>query len=260
MLANKVKQKLKKNQTVIGSWINLHSIETLEIMCSMELDFLTIDLEHSSTDYETMQHMIAFIEAKGIAPFVRVGENSPLIIKKALDAGAYGIIVPDIRTKDQAIQAIQSCYYPPKGTRGTGLYRAQGYGQKFDEYLHWYTENLCVILQIEHHQAISQLTSILSFPDIDATMIGPYDLSASLGDPGNFDSKEFEDNIHTYETVSKQCGIPTGYHIVHPCVTTLKEKEQKKYKFIAYGVDEVLFSDYCKQIRDSVVMYKINKK
>ena len=124
-----------KNQLTFGSWITLNHFSIVEIMADAGFDWLCIDLEHSVIDYYAVELLIAAIESKGLFPFVRVGKNDELIIKRVLDAGAKGIIVPMVNSIDDARKAVDAIKYPPLGKRGVGLARAQGYGFNFDDYV-----------------------------------------------------------------------------------------------------------------------------
>ena len=123
-----------KKKFSIGSWITLNNSSIAEIMADAGFDWLCIDLEHTTIDYNEVQQLILAIQSKGLKAFVRVGENNPRIIKRVLDAGADGIIVPMVNSKQDALKAVDSVKYPPKGKRGVGLSRAQGYGFNFEKY------------------------------------------------------------------------------------------------------------------------------
>ncbi len=246
-LKNQVKQKLRSGQSVIGSWINLPCLETVEIMARMDFDFLVVDEEHTSLNFETIQKMAMVMEGYGKPPYIRVSENDPGIIKKALDAGYYGIIVPMINSKKEAQKAVESVFYPPQGKRGVGLSRAQGYGTEFEVYKKWYEKNISLVAQIEHVQGIANLEDILSIDELDATMIGPYDLSASLGHPGEFQRQEVKKELEKYERISKKMQKPYGQHIVQLDHRVVTDKVKKGYQFLAYGIDELFFARSCQQ-------------
>ena len=173
----------------IGSWITIGHPSIAEIMADAGFDWLCIDLEHTVTDYYEAQQLIMAIQGKGLKAFVRVGENNSRIIKRVLDAGADGIIVPLVNTANDAIRAVNSVKYPPLGTRGVGLSRAQGYGFDFENYRDNKVKNIKLIVQIEHIDGILNLDSILEIEGVDGTFIGPYDLSGSLGKPGDWENK-----------------------------------------------------------------------
>lgn len=143
-------------------------------MADAGFDWLCIDLDHTVIDYSAAQQLILTIQSKGLKAFVRVGENNPLIIKRVLDAGADGIIVPSVNSAEEARKAVNAVNYPPKGTRGVGLARAQGYGFNFEDYRDNKSKEITLIVQIEHYNAISELDSILRVDGVDGTFIGPY--------------------------------------------------------------------------------------
>ena len=129
-----LKQKIKNRELTIGSWITIGDPVVAEIMANAGYDWLTIDMEHSVISLEAAQDLIRCIALCGVDPLVRVGNNDPTIIKRVMDAGAHGVIVPMVNTRQDAINAVNAVKYPPQGTRGVGLARAQKYGNGFDEY------------------------------------------------------------------------------------------------------------------------------
>ncbi len=129
MQKNVLKLKLKRNQQTLGCWITLAHPLIPEILAPAGFDWLVVEMEHSSIDLGDLLPLIISIEANGMVPLVRVGENNPNLIKRVMDAGAYGVIVPNVNTPDEARAAVSAVKYPLRGTRGVGLYRAQGYGR-----------------------------------------------------------------------------------------------------------------------------------
>jgi len=241
-----LKQKLKNNELTIGSWITISDPIIAEIMCQY-FDWLVVDMEHSTIGLSQMQNLVRLIESKDCAPLVRVPENNPTIIKRVLDAGARGVIVPMINSKEDAQKALNAVYYPPRGTRGVGLARAQNYGFSFDTYKEWLEKEVTVIAQIEHITAIENLHSILQ-TDIDGIIIGPYDISASMGHPGAFCRTEYKQNIDRILDISSKCKKTIGIHIIQPYAKEFKTLD-KRYKFIAFSLDTLFFGS---KIRDEI--------
>ncbi|HQT58854.1 aldolase/citrate lyase family protein [Daejeonella sp.] len=221
----------------IGSWITLNNISVAELMADAGFDWLCIDMEHTATDYFEAQQMMIAIQAKGIPVYVRVGSNDPLIIKRVLDAGADGIIVPSVNSKSDAERAISAVKYPPIGTRGVGLARAQGYGFNFDNYRDVIAPKVKLIVQIEHINAIDELDDILSLEGVDGSFIGPYDLSGSLGKPGQYNDEDVMAAIERYELTAKKYNKWIGFHVVPPDYKLVEEKQAKGYNFIAFSFD-----------------------
>ena len=236
----------------LGSWITLNHISIVEIMADAGFDWLCVDLEHSVIDYYGAEKLIATIEAKGCVPYVRVGANDPLIIKRVLDAGAKGIIVPMINSKIDAEKAVNAVKYPPLGNRGVGLARAQGYGFNFEEYADTINNKTRVIAQIEHIDAINNLEDIITVDGIDGTIIGPYDLSGSMGKPGKYEDSDVVDVLRKYEEVSKKVDKPMGYHIIEPNHKLVLEKIKNGYTFIAFSLDILFLGTICRQEMNSL--------
>jgi 2-keto-3-deoxy-L-rhamnonate aldolase RhmA len=193
-------------------------------------------MEHTVIDYTQAQNMISAIQGKGKLAYVRVGENNTRIIKRVLDAGADGIIVPMVNTMKDAQRAVDAIRYPPDGKRGVGLARAQGYGFDFKNYLNK-QKNIEIVLQIEHIDAINNLESILAVEGINGTIIGPYDLSASMGKPGEFEDDDVKEALAEYEKISLELNIPMGYHIVEPDSNKLISMIDKGYTILALSFD-----------------------
>lgn len=221
----------------IGSWITLNHPSIAEIMADAGFDWLCIDMEHSVTDYFEAQQIMMAIQGKGIKAYVRVGENNAQIIKRVLDAGADGIIVPSVNSREDAAKAISAVKYPPIGTRGVGLARAQGYGFSFDHYRDVVIKNISLIVQIEHYSAINELEEILALDGIDGSFIGPYDLSGSLGKPGKYEEEDVRNAIDTYVSIAKKFNKWIGFHVVPPDFKLVEHKLQEGYNFIAFSFD-----------------------
>ena len=232
-----LKHKLLSGEKTIGSWLTMPSLAISELMAKVGFDWLTIDLEHSSLSIEQAGEMIRIIDLAGVSPLVRLTSNDGNQIKRVMDSGAHGIIVPMVKTKGDAEQAVSSVYYPPKGIRGVGLARAQHYGIGFHEYRDWLEENAIIIVQIEHIDAVNNLKDILSVDGVDGYIIGPYDLSASLGVSGEFDHSSMIEAMNEIYRVATTLGKYGGIHIVEPHTDLLKQSVLEGFTFLAYSVD-----------------------
>ena len=232
-----LKQKLQNKELTIGSWITLGNTGVAEIMANVGFDWLVVDLEHSTISIDIAGELIRVIDLSGVPALVRLTSNQPDQIKRVMDAGAHGIIVPMVNEIGDAQKALEAIHYAPKGTRGVGLGRAQGYGEQFSDYLKWQEDGPVVIVQIEHMDALPHLEAILTVPGVDGFMIGPYDLSCSLGFPGEFENAEFTEAMEKIKNTGLQLDVPSGMHIVEPDTEVLAQSFQDGYKFIAYSVD-----------------------
>lgn len=237
----------QKNRISLGSWITLGHDSIVEIMAGAGFDWLCVDMEHSVIDYLEAQRLIATIQAKGLTAYVRVGENNPLVIKRVLDAGADGIIVPMVNSKSDASRAVDAAKYPPLGRRGVGLARAQEYGFGFERYKERLRAELKIIAQIEHIDAVRNLDEILSVDGIDGTIIGPYDLSGSLGKPGEYDDQDVQAAISEYESKGLRHKKPIGFHVIQPDHKLVIEKIKKGYTFLAFSLDSLFLGTLARQ-------------
>ena len=222
----------------IGTWLSLPNESVAEIFSKAGYDWVVIDLEHSSININQAEQLIRVIDLAGSKPFVRLSGHSSSQIKRVLDAGAKGILAPMVETKAQIDSIISACHYPPRGNRGMGLARAQGYGEANakSEYILTNSKNIEIYAQIESVAGIANLDSILS-QEIDGYFIGPYDLSASLGNPGVFDSDAFINAEEEILRASKQHQVKAGYHLVEPNPEQIPLLVNKGYDMIAFSVD-----------------------
>lgn len=241
-----LKKELTGSRFTLGSWITLGDVSVAEIMAKSGFDWLVIDMEHSAITLDKAQHLIRVIELSGMVPLVRVGDNDPVMIKRVMDAGSHGVIVPMVNSAEDAERAVRSVRYPPKGTRGVGLARAQGYGMEFEKYRRWAGARSIVIVQIEHIDAINNLEAILSVDGVDGSIIGPYDLSGSLGYPGEFDRKEVKAAVKRYEEVCRKMNKPMGFHVVRPEADIAVKYKKKGFSFVAVGLDTLYLAENCR--------------
>lgn len=151
-----------------------------------------------------------------------------------------------VNTEEDAKKAVSAVKYPPFGKRGVGLARAQGYGVEFERYKEWLNKESIVVAQIEHIDAVNNLEKILKVEGIDATIIGPYDLSASIGYPGEFNKKEVKEAMDSYVVGCKKLDKPIGFHVVNPDFEEAKKKINEGFNFIAFGLDTLFLATKCK--------------
>ena len=232
-----LKNKLSNNELTFGSWLTLGSLAVTEIMAKANFDWLVVDLEHSTISIDLAGDMIRIIDLCEVTPLVRLTSNDANQIKRVMDAGAGGIVVPMVNCAQEARNAVEATRYSPNGTRGVGLARAQGYGANFHEYLQWQVNEPVVIVQIEHIDAVNNLEEILSVNGVNGYIVGPYDLTGSLGKPGDFECPEFLEAMERINTIAKRIGMPGGLHIVEPDIQQLIKCIDDGAQFIAYSLD-----------------------
>ena len=249
----KLKDRLAHHDKTIGSWITLGNSRIAEIFSTAGLDWVVVDLEHSVIDISQAADLIRTIDLSGASPLVRLTSNDSDQIKRVMDAGAHGIIVPMVKSGTEALQAVSATRYEPLGTRGVGLARAQGYGPGFQDYLEWQKTSPIVIVQIEHKDAIDNLDSILGVSGVDGLIIGPYDLSASMGIPGQFEDPEFISAVDKIKSSAMEKDCVLGIHIVEPDHSLLRKAVDDGFNFIAFTVDIRILE---KSMRDAVGIYR----
>ena len=222
----------------IGTWLSLPNESVAEIFAKAGYEWVVIDLEHSAININQAEQLIRVIDLAGSKPFVRLSGHSSSQIKRVLDAGAKGILAPMVESQAQIESIVTACHYPPSGNRGMGLARAQGYGEANakSKYITTTSKHIEIYAQIESVAGIANLDSIFS-QEIDGYFIGPYDLSASLGNPGIFDSEEFVNAEDQILQASKQYQIKAGYHLVEPNQEQIPILLNKGYDMIAFSVD-----------------------
>jgi len=238
-----LKWRLSRREITVGSWLTLGSQSATEIMCQADFDWLVIDMEHSSTTFEQAADLVRIIELSGVTPLIRLAENQATLIKLAMDLGSHGVVVPMVNSASEAAAAVEALRYPPRGTRGVGLFRAQRYGFGFDEYVKWIAENAVLIVQIEHKDAVESLEAILEVEGVDGFIIGPYDLSGSFGVPGEFEHPDVVRALEQVNMVRLKTNALAGYHVVSPEPSEVDEKVRAGYRFVAYSVDAILLGE-----------------
>lgn len=233
-----IRKKLQNSQVSIGTWQQIPHASISEILGQAGYDWVAVDIEHGSISVTQLPNLFCAIELGDTLPLARIAESKAKDCKQALDAGAGGIIAPMIESADQLKKVRSACCWPPVGTRGVGFSRANLFGKNFDFYKEEAKSPL-LIAQIEHINAVNNLDEILQVDGLDTIIVGPYDLSASMGITGEFESREFIAVMDSILSLCKKHNVPCGDHVVQPDQKLLEKRIQQGYKFIAYGTDGV---------------------
>ena len=201
--------KLKKGNKLIGTLITIPSPEVAEIMAEVGFDWLFVDTEHAAFNVHGAQ---VILQAAGdrCSCVIRIPANEEVWIKKALDIGAAGIIAPQVNSAEEAEHIVRMCKYPPQGCRGVGIGRAHKYGLRFKEYMERADDEVAVIMQAENINAVKNISDIVQVQGIDAVLIGPYDLSASLGKMGKLNDTEVKEAITKIAASCRDADVPLG--------------------------------------------------
>lgn len=242
----KIRKKLKNNKkTSIGSWIQIPHPSIAEIMGAAGFDWVAVDMEHGSISHHQLPDLFRSLELGNTLPFARVAKACPMLCKQALDAGAAGLILPMIENAKQLLSIKTLCSWPPKGLRGVGFSRANLFGKNFQNY-RVEAQSPFIIAMIETIEAIKNIEEILSVEGLDAIMIGPYDLTASMNITGKFNNIKFKSAIRNILNKCKKAKVPAGIHIIEPLQKELNKRILEGYKFLAYSIDAVMLSKSCK--------------
>jgi 2-keto-3-deoxy-L-rhamnonate aldolase RhmA len=243
------RQRLRGGETLRGVLLNLPSAAVAEILAAAGFDWLFIDGEHGAIDTRELVEILQAVE-RDIACIVRIPELGRGAIKRALDMGAAGVLVPQVETAEQAAEAVRLARYAPAGERGMGLARAHRYGFAFREYVAQANDAISVIVQAEHFRAVENIDGIAAVPGLDAVFLGPYDLSASLGHPGEIDHPRV---VEAIDHVTRRCqaaGMPLGYFGVD--ANAVRPFMARGYTLICAGVDGVLLGQSAKRLADEL--------
>jgi 2-dehydro-3-deoxyglucarate aldolase len=253
MLAERIKDKLRGGEPVLGSWMSMAHVSIAEILASAGYEFVVVETEHTAIDNSEVLRLLIAIEHAGAVPLVRLAWNDPIQCKAVMDSGAAGVLVPMVNTREDAELAVKAIKYPPLGFRGVGLARAQGYGQGFADYVRDANDQSLLIVQIEHKDAVRNIDEILSVPGIDGTFIGPYDLSMSMGLPGQLDHPDIVAARKRVLESAKARGLSPGIHLVHPdrAAEQIGDAIAEGYRFIALGTDILFLGDSCRALQQA---------
>jgi 2-dehydro-3-deoxyglucarate aldolase len=244
--SSEMRERLKRGVPVVGTWLQLPSPDAAEIIARLGYAWAAVDLEHGAFTRAVLPDMFRALERWGTLPFARVAEADMSLIKAALDSGARGLIFPMIAGREQLDAAIAFSLYPggaafPSGRRGVGFSRANVYGLDLAEHTgaEGLGQSLVLVAQIEQKEALAHLDAIFSHPRLDACMVGPSDLSASMGLTGQFEAPEFLEALALIERKAREHGVALGYHVVQPDPALLAARIKAGYAFLAYGIDTV---------------------
>jgi 2-dehydro-3-deoxyglucarate aldolase len=230
--------RLRRRDLLLGTIVTLASPEVTEILSTSGLDWLFIDGEHAPIDFLAAQTMLA---TSRVPCLMRVPEATEAMLKKALDIGAAGVIVPMVNSAQQAKAIVSFCKYPPRGVRGVGRVRAQGYGFDFARYMAEANDETVVVVQCEHIAAVEALESIVAVDGVDAVLVGPYDLSGSMGLLGQVEHPDVLAAIKRVAEVCNKAGRALGIFTAEPA--KMKPFIAQGYTLVAVGVDVAALGD-----------------
>ncbi|NCO33598.1 MAG: hypothetical protein AUJ92_15340 [Armatimonadetes bacterium CG2_30_59_28] len=237
MYENTAKRKLQSGQPSVGIWHSLCSPLVAEYLGHTGWDWIVVDTEHSPVGFETTVECFRAILTTPAAPMARVAGNDPVLIKRLLDAGAMGLVIPMVNSRKEAERAVAACRFPPDGQRSLGGGRSFVYGK---DYFEWANQEILLVVQIEHIDAVTAAREILAVPGVDACFVGPNDLAGSLGiEPTLYPSHP--DHIAAIAEVlaaARELGKPAGIHC--PDAESVVERIRQGFRFIACANDATM--------------------
>lgn len=232
------KQKLRNKETTHGAWVTILHPTVVEILQTLDFDWLVLDMEHAPFDNRTIYEMIR--AGNGLCDIlVRLPGCDADIAKQVLDAGADGIVVPNILTSQMARKVKQMAKYPPEGTRSVAICRANQYGNDLETYYAKHNDNVIIVIMVEDKTILPAIPALVRESDADVVLIGPYDLSASMGIPGQFSNPELRTAIARIREITEPECAP-GIPIASADAWLATEYREEGFRFIACGQDTEL--------------------
>lgn len=216
MKSNRLKQVWRDGKTAWGMWSSLGSPAVAEAVAQLDVDWILLDAEHGVASYEDMLGLLQATQSSTAASIVRVPANEFIPIKRVLDMGAEGVVVPMVNTAEEAESAASKCRYPPVGTRGLGPHRAARFGFDFPDYFARANTEITLIVQIETPEAVENVEAIAAVKGVDAIFIGPTDLCLTMGHFPNLRHPEFEAAVARVLEAGNAAGKPVGYYCDSP--------------------------------------------
>ena len=238
-MKNKFRHALLERQVTLGSWIQIGHPAAAEVLARAGFDWACVDLEHGIIDLESTGEIFRAVAGFDCIPVARLPLNDPIWIHRVLDAGARGLIIPMVKTAAEAEAAVREAKYPPRGARGFGYSRANLHGADFDSYIASANDEIAMVMQIEHKDAIANLDAILRVEGVDGVFIGPLDLSGSMGITGKLDHPQMVGALDKYRAACRAQKKSAGMHIVRPSDASIRRALQEGYTMLALGLDNV---------------------
>ena len=245
-MKNELKRKLAAGEVAIGPFAGLNCPDLIEIMGIGGYDFCIIDTEHGPMDPESIQHLVRAAELSGMTPIVRAPRAEAVDILKVLDIGAQGIHVPQVNSRETAVDVVKAARYHPEGMRGVAVPRALSYGLKpLGEALSEANREVLLIVHCENAEGLGRLDEIASVDGIDLIFVGPYDLSQSLGVPGEIFHPSMVKAVSRALDAITRAGKPAGIFVTS--VDEAKRRIDEGFRYIAYSMDSLIFGNACRE-------------
>lgn len=248
MSLERLRARLAAGQPTFGAWLGIPHPLSAEAMASQGFHWLAVDMEHGGASVDQAMACFLAAERHGSVPLARLPSADPYLARRLLDGGAQGLIVPVVESVEDWAEFSRHCLYPPHGRRGVGLSRCNGWGDDFTGYLEGFRPLL--VPQIETRRGAAAAAAIVARPEVDALFLGPYDLSADLGAPGDFTAPEVIEAIGRVRAACDAVAKPCGIHQVAPVAAELAARVAEGFRFIAYATDVIALRSALGGIKD----------
>ena len=253
---NNLKLKFQSREIIFGAWVSFEQPSITEIFSLAGFDFIGIDMEHAPISLSSAQKIFAFAQAHNVSCLPRPVSLNNDIFKPLLDSGANGLITPMVESKSEVEKILDFIKYPPLGKRTFGLNRAQGYGFEFSEYVKTWNKKSIFIPQIESKKGVENIQEIVSNPNIDGVMIGPYDLSGSYGVPGELDNALVKDACKRVIECCEENGKSCGTQLSNPDKNSINAAIEEGYNFIILSSDLFILWNWSEKMKCIIKNYR----
>lgn len=251
-----LKSKLAAREPVFGGWVSYTDPAITETFARAGFDFIAIDIEHTTMSLDDAKRIISAAQGEGVCCMPRPVSHSNDILKPLLEAGSDGMFIQMVQTPDEVRDLINNLKYPPLGRRSYGVNRAHGYGFDFDNYISEWNDSSLLILQIESIKAVDNIDALLSYPEVDGVMIGPYDISGSLGVPGQISHPKVREAGRVVVEAARRAGKSCCTQIADVSIDRVRDAFDQGFTFVILGSDLFVlwkWSEYIRKIIAQVI-------
>ena len=239
MSDSSIREALLARRPCFGTWMQFGHPGIAEVLSTAGFSWIAADCEHGEMDEKDVASLVRAVHGRGVAPLVRVRENDTLAIRRVLDLGATGVIVPLVNSAAEAHAAVRAATYPPRGIRGFAFHRGNDYGVHFDEYIDRANREISVVTMVESREAVENIDEILAVEGLDGVFVGPYDLGGSYGVVGRTDDPVITAALVRVVEACEKAGKAAGTHVVLPAPSAIRSAIDAGFTFIALGMDDV---------------------
>jgi len=249
MVENPFRKALVERRVTVGSWIQINNPTAAEILANAGYEWIGLDIEHTDIDVGSLTGLLRGMYGRGAVPVARVATNEVMAIRRALDMGVQGVLVPLVSTAEEARRAVAAAKYPPQGVRGFAFCRANDWGEGFARYAQTANDEIAVVVMIESKQGVENIDAILSVEGVDGVFIGPYDMSGSYGIPGQTQDPVVRNACREVVRACERAGKSAGLHVVDPTPEAVRDALNDGFTLICLGVDTVFLNQGARAAR-----------